>query len=323
MGRYADGRTDVEAFLAIKPDDKPMRYERVIALLGMKQPELALDEANKLISLDPNNALGYFGRGMVSRLTGKYQDAVANMDRAISINPKESAAFAERGQAYMALTQLDKALVDFDQAIALNPSNDTARAARGLALLFKGNTSEGLVDIKNALDRNPANQTAELGQGLAMLVSGQYDRAIVALNQLIGKNVGSDSFPRLLRARAYLAKKDPVSAMADLNQVLATQPNNADALRLRGIVYSSTKDYDRALDDLGKANELRETVEGYVARAAVYEAQGKTDKAASDYRRATELKPLNVFELQAQTKSKKKADQLSKRVPCSKDGTCL
>jgi tetratricopeptide (TPR) repeat protein len=286
----------------------------------VKQPELALDEANKLISLDPNNSLGYFGRGLVSRVTGKLQDAISNMDRAISLNPKESAAYAERGQAYVALAQLDKALVDFDQAIALNPTNDTARAARGLALLFKGNTSEGLVDIKNALDRNPANQTAELGQGLAMLVSGQYDRSIVALNQLIGK---TESFARMLRARAYLAKKDPVSAMADPNQVLVMRPNDADALRLRGIVYSTTKDYDRALDDLGRANELRETVEGYVARAAIYEAQGKSDKAASDYRRATELKPLNVFEMMAQAESKKKVDQLSKHVPCARDGTCL
>ena len=47
------------------------------------------------------------------------------------------------------------------------------------------------------------------------------------------------------------------------------------------------------------------------------------DKAASDYRRATELKPLNVFEVLAQAESKKKADQLSKRVPCAKEGTCL
>jgi tetratricopeptide (TPR) repeat protein len=156
-----------------------------------------------------------------------------------------------------------------------------------------------------------------------MLVSGQYDRSIVALNQLIGKNIAIDSFARMLRARAYLAKKDPVSAMADLNQVLATRPDDADALRLRGIVHSTTKDYERALDDLGRANSLRETIEGYVARAAVYEAQGKIDKAASDYRRATELKPLNVFETLAQAESKKKVDQLSKRVPCSKDGTCL
>ena len=197
----------------------------------------------------------------------------------------------------MSLTQLDKALVDFDQALSLNPANDTARAARGLALLIKGNSAEGLVDIKNALDRNPANQTAELGQGLAMLVSGQYDRAIVALNQLVGKTSALDAFARMLRARAYLAKKDPASAMADLNQVLATRPNDADALRLRGIAYSTTHEYDKALDDLSKAIVLRETVEGYFARAAIYEAQSNFDKATNDYRSATQLTPLNVFDI--------------------------
>jgi tetratricopeptide (TPR) repeat protein len=260
---------------------------------------------------------------MVNRFTGKFQDAVIDLERSISINPKDSTAYTERGQAYMGLTQTDKALVDFDQALVLNPSNDVARAARGLALLLKGNNAEGLVDIKNALDRNPANETAELGQGFAMLVSGQYDRSIVALNQLIGKNAALDPFARLLRARAYLAKKDTASAMTDLNQVLVARPNDADALRLRGITYSTMREFDKALDDLNKANALRETVEGYVARAGVYEAQNKVDLATNDYRRATQLKALNVFEGLAQAQSKQKVEQLSKRIPCTKDGTCL
>ena len=289
----------------------------------MRQTDQAIADANHLISLDPNNSAGYLGRGMVNRVATKFQDAIIDLDRSISLNPKESAAFAERGQAYMGLLQIDKALVDFDQALVLNPANDAARAARGLALLLKGNTAEGLVDVKNALDRNRANQTAELGQGFAMLVSGQYDRSIAALNQLIGKNVAFDSFARLLRARAYLAKKDTAGAMTDLNQVLVARPNDADALRLRGIAYSTLREYDKALDDLSKAITQRETVEGYVARAGVYEAQNKVDQATSDYRRATQLTATNVFDVLAQAQSKKKVEQLSKRIPCAKDGTCL
>jgi tetratricopeptide (TPR) repeat protein len=229
----------------------------------------------------------------------------------------------------MGLGQFDKALVDFDQALVLNQANDAARAARGLTLLLKGNSSEGLVDVKNALDRNPNNQMAELGQGLAMVLSGQYDRAIVALDQLIGKSVALDSLARLLRARAYLARKDTASAMADLNLVLGTRPNDADALRLRGIAWLANRDYDKALDDLTKAIAQRETVESYFVRAKIYEAQNSVDKATNDFRRATQLAPGSAFDLVAQAESKQKLQQLSKRVPCGnsvrndKDGTCL
>ena len=194
---------------------------------------------------------------------------------------------------------------------------------------MKGNNAEGLLDIKNALDRNPNNQLAQVGQGLAMLVSGQYDRAIVALDQLIGKTVSFDAFARVLRARAYLARKDTASAMIDLNLVLGTHPNDADALTLRGIAWSATHDYGNALDDLTRAIAQRETVESYFARAKIYEAQSRFEKATDDFRRATQLAATSVFDVLAQTESKQKIQQLSKRVPCGSsahatgDGTCL
>jgi tetratricopeptide (TPR) repeat protein len=264
---------------------------------------------------------------MIKRLSGKFQDAIGDYDRSISINSKEANAYAERGQAYMSVTRLDKALVDFDQALALNPASDVARAARGLALLMKGNSAEGLVDIKNALDRNPANQMAELGQGLAMLVSGQYDRAIVALNQIAGKSAAYDAFARTLRARAYLAKSDTADAMTDLNAVLGARPNDADALGLRGLTYAKTREYDKALNDLTRAIVQRETVERYFARATIYEAQNNFEKAANDYRSATQLAPGNVFDILAQAQAKQKIQQLAKRTPCGnsgrKDETCL
>jgi tetratricopeptide (TPR) repeat protein len=117
--------------------------------------------------------------------------------------------------------------------------------------------------------------------------------------------------------------------MADLNLVLGTHPNDADALRLRGIAFSAMHDYDKALDDLSKAIARRQTVEGYFARAKIYEAQNNIDKATDDFRRATQLAATSVFDVLAQAESKQKIQQLTKRIPCGSpakapsDGTCL
>jgi tetratricopeptide (TPR) repeat protein len=313
----------------MKPNDGPLLVSHAVASIGMKQFDQATADANQALSINPNDAAAYICRGMANRLTGKFQDALADFDRSISLNDKDYMAFSERGQTYMGLNQMDKAVVDFDHSLVLNPVNDTARAARGHVLLLKGNNAEGLVDVKNALDRNPNNQVAELGQGLAMLISGQYDRAIVALDQLVGKQPAFDAFVRTLRARAYLGKKDAAGAMTDLNLVLGTRPNDPDALSLRGIAFTSLKQYDKALDDLGKAIEQKPTIERYFARATAYEAKGDPDKATGDYRSATQMTPANVFDIAAQAQSKLKIQQLSKRTPCgssgrgSKDDTCL
>jgi tetratricopeptide (TPR) repeat protein len=314
LNRAAEAQKDFDELLKLKPNDGGLLSLRAVAEIRASQPELAMADVNRAISLDPNNAVAYLYRGSINKAEGKFKDALADLDRSIALNAKDSAAFAERGRTYMALNQLDKALADYDQAVVLNPLNDTARAARGLALLAKGNSAEGLLDIKNALDHNPNNPDALVGQGLAMLVSGQYDRAIVALNQLVGKP--GDTLARVLRARAYLGRKDADSAMADLNVVLGRQPTNADGLLLRGIAWSAKQNYAKALDDLSAAIAQRETVEGYFARAKAYEAQNIPGKAEKDYERATELRATSVFDLLAQAESKQKIKQLSKQLPC-------
>jgi tetratricopeptide (TPR) repeat protein len=319
LSRFAESKTDMDTLIKLKPNDAQLLATRAMTSLGLRQVDQATVDVNRAIAIDPNNAAAYLGRGMANRMTGKVQEAIADLDRSIALNPKDSSAFTERGQAYMSLKQIDKGVVDFDQAIVLNQANDMARAARGLALLLKGSKAEGLVDIKNALDRNPNNQLAQLGQGLAMLVSGQYDRSIVALNQLIGKSVALETFARLLRARAYIGRRDTDSAMTDLDAVLGKQPNNADGLLLRGMVWSAKQNYARALDDLSGAIAQHESVESYFARAKTYEAQNNSTKAAEDYRRATELKPVSVFDVLAQAQSQQKIKQLSKQLPCGND----
>jgi tetratricopeptide (TPR) repeat protein len=130
-------------------------------------------------------------------------------------------------------------------------------------------------------------------------------------------------------ARAFLAKGDAAGAMPDLDSILAVRSGDVQALTVRGIAWSSMREYSKALDDLNQAIEKQETIENHVARGAVHEAQNNINKAAADFRRAAQLAPKTVFEAAAQNNAKKKAEQLSKRVPCGSGGqgkssdTCL
>jgi uncharacterized protein HemY len=86
-------------------------------------------------------------------------------------------------------------------------------------------------------------------------------------------------------------------------------------------------EYRKALDDLDRAIAQKATIEGYFARAKAYEALNDPNKATDDFRRATQLAPLNVFEQLAQAEAKRKIQELSKKVPCAGSGqgtgTCL
>jgi uncharacterized protein HemY len=84
-------------------------------------------------------------------------------------------------------------------------------------------------------------------------------------------------------------------------------------------------EYDKARDDLDRTISQKETVESYFARAKVHEAQSNPRKGTDDFRRATELTPASVFDVLAQAESKRKIQELSKRLPCGggQVGTCL
>jgi tetratricopeptide (TPR) repeat protein len=162
-------------------------------------------------------------------------------------------------------------------------------------------------------------------RGLALLTSSQFDRAVVSFNQLVGK-MADDTLARILRARALVALKKPADAMSDLDHVLNVRPGFADALALRGIAWSAMLEYNKARDDLDRAISQKETVESYFARAKVHEAQNNPKKATDDFRRATQLTPAGVFDVLAQAESKRKIQELSKRLPCGgsgQTGTCL
>ena len=272
-------------------------------------------EVERALALDPNNAFAYFSRGLIKRMLGKPAEAIADFDRSIAIAPSQSNVFAERGGTRIAMNQIDKALPDLDQALALDRNNDNARATRGLALLLKGNTTEGLPDLNNVLEQESDDQVALIGRGIAMITSGQFDRAIVALNQVVGKSA-DDTPARLIRARAYLAKGDASRRDAGSQHGPCHQTGGCAGIDHARYRMVGMKEYAKALEDLNQAIEKQETVEDYVARAGVYEAQNKIGKATADLQRATELTPKNVFEMLAQTSAKQKVQQFSKRIPC-------
>jgi tetratricopeptide (TPR) repeat protein len=329
LKKVNEALADMDELIRLHPADARLLAGHGLVLVGVKQRDQGLSEIERAVVIDPKNAYAYFARGFVKRISGKPTEALSDLDLSISINPKEASTFVQRGMTYLALSEVDKALLDFDKALALNQLDDNARAARGLALLSKGNTAEGLPDINRVLERNPKNELALLGRGLELLTSGQSDRAIVALNQLIEGPVDDDITPRVLRARAYLIRNETANAMLDLNYILNVRPGNGEVLILRGIASSAMHEYDKALADLNQGLGKLENVEGYFARAKIYQLKNDVPHATADFLRAAELKPKGLFDLLAQAESRKRVQQLSKRLPCGSsgraesDGSCL
>ena len=80
------------------------------------------------------------------------------------------------------------------------------------------------------------------------------------------------------------------SAIADLNQALALDPENPELYLARGNYYSSVNESEKAIDDFSEAIALFPYyVEAYFLRAATYANLNDDENAVSDFRKALDM----------------------------------
>src|SRR5262245_20621962 len=86
---------------------------------------------------------------------------------------------------------------------------------------------------------------------------------------------------------------DHDKALANLNEAIRLNPNNAIAFYDRGLTYSNKRDFDRAIADYDEAIRLNPTyVAAFNNRGLSYNYKGQYDRAIADYNEAIRLNPM-------------------------------
>jgi tetratricopeptide (TPR) repeat protein len=140
----------------------------------------ALLDFDLCVNLNPNDAVGYNGRGSVHFLQGKFKDAVNDYNRAIQLMPTDARSRSQRGYAYAALGEPDKAMADFEEALKLNPKEGAALLGRAELRRTKKDWSAALADYEAALAIAPDDFRGLLGRAATYFGSGAYDKALTA-----------------------------------------------------------------------------------------------------------------------------------------------
>ena len=141
--------------------DTPQRMStafdnRGIAYRWKGEYDRALQDYERAIHLNPDNANAYNNRGVIYRIKGDYDRAIADYSEAIWLKSGDyPAAFYNRALAYADKGEYDHALRDFDVVMRFDANNALALYARGLTLLKKGDAEAGRADIAAAKAINP------------------------------------------------------------------------------------------------------------------------------------------------------------------------
>jgi tetratricopeptide (TPR) repeat protein len=238
---------------------------------GEVTPEQKLESCTLLIESDRQTSqtrvAAFISRGSVHLSRRDYDRAIDDYSEAIRLDPKYAIGFNNRGLAYLRKGKLDRAIEDYDEAIRLNPAYALALANRATARRIKGRIDLAIEDSDKAIGLNRRLAAAFFARADAYRDKAQWD------------------FDAYLAEGVYEDR-----AIADYDEGLRLEPNNAAAWRNRGFLQTKRQRYDRAIQDFDEAIRLDPGVAAsFFNRAYALRFVGQYDRAIADYRKALTL----------------------------------
>ena len=174
-------------------------------------------------ALNNSNHRLFYNRGLAYRDKGDYDRAIENYDKDLRINPEDANAYYSRGVAYHGKGDYKQAIRDYDEAIRINREDANAYNSRGVAYHGKGDYDQAIQDYDEAIRINPADANAYNNRCWTYGLMHRPDEALRDCNE--SQRLRPDNVPTLdSRALAYWLRGDEGKAREDLERARMIDP---------------------------------------------------------------------------------------------------
>jgi tetratricopeptide (TPR) repeat protein len=217
-------------------------------LLGAQQGDFGDDEDRLRADVDRNHPdapaiLEALGKGYSAAY--RFPEAIAALSRLIDRTPGHAPALVLRGTVLDKLRQADKAEEDFRRAVDFAPDRPAAHAALAGFLNRHGHTREAIAHFELARRSRPADAAIALGLARAFADSADLDEA----NRLLDEHLAADpknAEALVERGRLALRRGRAAEAEPFLARAVAEAPWHRDGHALHLV----------ALKELGRADAV-------------------------------------------------------------------
>ncbi len=206
----------VNAFTQNVPKAARQALERAAKLNGELKTEAAIEQILEAIRIFPEYLEAHLELGNTFLKAGRFEQAIAELDRAREIDPNDERAYQSFGLVLMKQKNYAVAVAVFSEAGRLNPVNPFNALMRATALIHQAYAIAPSSSDTSASDRQYILSRAEISLTQAYNLSDKKGRA-----------------DHLTLAMFYEMKGDQARAAKELEDYLQKNPNakNADSLR--------------------------------------------------------------------------------------------
>lgn len=293
-------------------------FLRCEALSGADKEEMALEDINKAIELQPNNGEYYFCRGCIyGNIFSNNRDkrdktncnlAIKDFTKALNLGyNKDANLYYKRGARYQNIDQNKRALEDYKMAIKLGMDKELLSTLMADAFWEVGSEQEKIDSLKLAIQHNPdSDPLLYYRMGDILFLKGQYQESINYSTKTI-ELLDRYNYQNSANSEGMIRPKDFIGAtLANIGHanfnlgknkealenftkaiiVCATKKDNESMMYYtnnRAFVYYEMGLYKEALNDIDKFMfSTSYTKHMFPYRMACYSALGDYEKALKD-----------------------------------------
>jgi tetratricopeptide (TPR) repeat protein len=143
--------------------------------------------AQEMVTLQPNQSLGYFYQGTVAETDKRFEDASQLYSKALDMAPNAQEPLQSLTRVLVVEKRAPEALKRLDGVIAAYPANPFAANLKGELLLEQQRPADAELAFKTAIDRNPKLPLSYRNLALAEYLAKDSNAAIAMLQAGIGK----------------------------------------------------------------------------------------------------------------------------------------
>ena len=182
------------------------------------------------------------------------------------------------------------AMIDTKSVLLTEPDNAEARLLLGKSLVFLGDGVGAEKEFNRAaeLGIDRSRFAAELGE--ALLIQNSFSRILDDIALELASDDQAKTALLIVRGKALLGLGRPVEAREFLNQALADDPRNLEALLALHVAYRLEHRQEEARNTLDLALQHDpDYIPAWIASAALSMSERDPNRSATEYERAIEL----------------------------------
>jgi tetratricopeptide (TPR) repeat protein len=253
VGQAGQALASYNKALTIRPNAVDIVSKRAQAYRATGQQARAANDLAQVVKEHPGDTTAIVSYAQALDEAGKGNASVQCYTEAIKLNPRDKSAYIGRSQLYLNSQQYDLALRDCAACLAIDPRESQGHSGMANVYLRTGHLQQALAAAQKAVALDPRNASA-----LYVLASVDEQQHQYASAESEAKQAMSNCPPlapdcMMLIARARFASNDLNGCLQVLDQHLKLSDRDAAAYSMRGYVFETMKQYDRARLDFSQA----------------------------------------------------------------------